>query len=406
MTLAAVTYLDRVCISILAPSIMRDLKLSQIQMGYAFSAFTLAYAIFEIPTARWADKIGSRKVLTRIVLWWSAFTMATAGAFSYVSLLVVRFLFGIGEAGAWPNAARVFARWIPARERGRVQGLFFAGAHLSGGLTPIFVAYLARFLHWRTVFLLLGWVGVFWSFAWFVWFRDEPRDHPSVSPAEADMIEVSRGLPPGHAGSWKEVLKTRSLLPLCLQYFANTYGFFFFISWLPTYLEKSRGMADVELALFAGLPLLLSVVADITGGLTTDVLSKHFGLRVGRCGVGAVAYFLAAVGMAAGTLVGDARHAGILIAAGGALSMFTLAPAWATAIHLGGKNSGALSATMNTAGQIGGMLSPVVLAYIVQKWGNWSLPLHILSGLYLMAAVSWLLIHPERAEDDTTLLSA
>jgi ACS family glucarate transporter-like MFS transporter len=406
MTLAAVTYLDRVCISIVAPSIMRDLKLSQIQMGYAFSAFTLAYAIFEIPTARWADKIGSRKVLTRIVLWWSAFTMATAGAFSYVSLLVVRFLFGIGEAGAWPNAARVFARWIPARERGRVQGLFFAGAHLSGGLTPIAVAYLATFLHWRTIFLSLGAVGVFWSVAWFVWFRDEPRDHPSVSPAEADMIEASRGLPPGHAGSWKEVLKTRSLLPLCLQYFANTYGFFFFISWLPTYLEKSRGMASVELALFAGLPLLLSVVADITGGLTTDALSKHFGLRVGRCGVGAVAYLLAAVGMAAGTLVGNARLAGILIATGGALSMFTLAPAWATAIHLGGKNSGALSATMNTAGQIGGMLSPVVLAYIVQKWGNWSLPLHILSGLYLMAAVSWLLIHPERAEDDTTLLSA
>jgi len=406
MTLAAVTYLDRVCISIVAPSIMRDLKLSQIQMGYAFSAFTLAYAIFEIPTARWADKIGSRKVLTRIVLWWSAFTMATAGAFSYVSLLVVRFLFGIGEAGAWPNAARVFARWIPARERGRVQGLFFAGAHLSGGLTPIAVAYLATFLHWRTIFLSLGSVGVFWSVAWFVWFRDEPRDHPSVSPAEADMIEASRGLPPGHAGSWREVLKTRSLLPLCLQYFANTYGFFFFISWLPTYLEKSRGMASVELALFAGLPLLLSVVADITGGLTTDALSKHFGLRVGRCGVGAVAYLLATVGMAAGTLVGNARLAGILIATGGALSMFTLAPAWATAIHLGGKNSGALSATMNTAGQIGGMLSPVVLAYIVQKWGNWSLPLHILSGLYLMAAVSWLLIHPERAEDDTTLLSA
>ncbi len=114
MTLAAVTYLDRVCISIVAPSIMRDLKLSQIQMGYVFSAFTLAYAIFEIPTARWADRIGSRKVLTRIVLWWSAFTMATAGAFSYVALLVIRFLFGIGEAGAWPNAARVFARWIPA----------------------------------------------------------------------------------------------------------------------------------------------------------------------------------------------------------------------------------------------------------------------------------------------------
>src|SRR3954451_528070 len=189
MTLAAVTYLDRVCISIVAPSIMRDLKLSQIQMSYVFSAFTLAYAIFEIPTARWADRIGSRKVLTRIVLWWSAFTMATAGASNYLALLVVRFLFGVGEAGAWPNAARVFARWIPARERGRVQGLFFAGAHLSGGLTPLLVAWMATFLHWRVIFLIFGAVGVVWAAAWYWWFRDEPRDHPSVNAAERDYIE-------------------------------------------------------------------------------------------------------------------------------------------------------------------------------------------------------------------------
>src|SRR3954470_14371336 len=171
MTLAAVTYLDRVCISIVAPSIMRDLKLSQIQMGYVFSAFTLAYAIFEIPTARWADQIGSRKVLTRIVVWWSAFTVATAVAFNYVALLIIRFLFGVGEAGAWPNAARVFARWIPERERGRVQGMFFAGAHLAGGLTPGLVALIALFLPWRMIFVALGFVGLAWAAFWYWWFR-------------------------------------------------------------------------------------------------------------------------------------------------------------------------------------------------------------------------------------------
>src|SRR4051812_23111035 len=146
VSLASVTYLDRVCISILAPFIMRDLGLSTVQMSYVFSAFTLSYAIFEIPTAWWADRIGSRRVLTRIVLWWSAFTMATAAAFSYAMLLVVRFLFGIGEAGAWPNAARVFSRWVPTQERGRVQGIFFAGAHLAGGLTPAVVAYMATLM--------------------------------------------------------------------------------------------------------------------------------------------------------------------------------------------------------------------------------------------------------------------
>src|SRR5579875_2006288 len=180
MALAALTYLDRACISIVAPQIMRDLHLTTMQMSYAFSIFTLAYAVFEIPTAWWADRIGSRSVLTRIVLWWSVFTMATAGAFSYGALLVVRFLFGVGEAGAWPNAARVFTRWIPVPERGRIQGIFFAGAHLSAGLTPMLVAYLALFLPWRIVFLLFGSIGFIWAACWYRWFRDEPRDHPSV----------------------------------------------------------------------------------------------------------------------------------------------------------------------------------------------------------------------------------
>jgi len=396
MALAAITYLDRVCISIAAPKIMRDLHLTTVQMGYVFSAFTLAYGIFEIPTAWWADRVGSRRVLTRIVLWWSAFTVATAAAFNYVSLLVIRFLFGVGEAGAWPNAARVFARWIPERERGRVQGLFFAAAHLSGGVTPVLVAYLMIWLPWRAVFPIVGCTGLFWAFIWYGWFRDEPRDHVSVGPEEADLIESTRGLPARHDGEFMEVFRTPSLVPLCVQYFANTYGFYFFITWLPTYLTKSRGMTREELAIFSGLPLLLSVVADVTGGMTTDALSRRFGLRIGRCGVGSVAYFFAAIAMVSGTLIQEPHAAGLLIALGGAASMFTLAPSWATAIELGGSHAAVLSATMNTSGQVGGVLSPVVLAYIVQRFGNWNLPLHILSGLYLIAALSWIVIQPER----------
>ncbi|MBV8552321.1 MAG: MFS transporter [Acidobacteriaceae bacterium] len=397
VALAAITYLDRVCISILAPDIMRDLRLTNIQMSYVFSAFTLAYAVFEIPTAWWADRVGSRKVLTRIVLWWSAFTMATAGSVSYGGLLAVRFLFGIGEAGAWPNAARVFSRWVPTSERGRVQGIFFAGAHLSGGVTPMFVAYMATFLHWRVIFVIFGGIGILWALSWYWWFRDEPRDHPFVGIAELDLIERTRGLPPAHAGHWGDVWRTRSLFPLCLQYFANSYGFYFFITWLPLYLLKARHMEKRELAIFAGLPLLLSVIADITGGTTTDALSRRFGKRLGRCGVGGVAYLCAAVTMLSGTLASDAQLAGCLIALAGAASMLTLAPAWATAIDLGGRNSAVLSAAMNTAGQIGGVLSPIVLAYIVDRFKDWSMPLYILSGLYLIAAICWTFIHPGQA---------
>src|SRR5829696_5742262 len=168
--LAMVTYLDRACIATLAPHIMRDLSLTKDQMSWVFSAFAFAYAGFEIPTAWWADRQGTRRVLTRIVLWWSAFTMATAAAFNFVSILVIRFLFGIGEAGAWPCVARTFSRWIPRAERGRVQGIFFSGAHLAGGMTPAIVLLLTRVMDWRTVFVLFGFLGIVWAMVWFRWF--------------------------------------------------------------------------------------------------------------------------------------------------------------------------------------------------------------------------------------------
>jgi len=400
VAMAGVTYLDRVCISILAPSIMRDLRLTQLQMSYVFSAFTLAYALLEIPTAWWADRIGCRRVLARIVTWWSGFTMLTAAAFSYPMLLAVRFLFGIGEAGAWPCAARVFSRWIPVRERARVQGLFFAGAHLAGGLTPGVVVWIAAVLPWRLVFVLFGFLGLAWATSWYAWFRDEPGQHAAVSPAERDLIESTRGLPPEHAlsGDWRAAFLTPSLLPLCLQYFANTYGFYFFITWLPAYLAQARGLRGSQLALFSGLPLLLSALADVTGGMASDALGRRFGFRIGYCGVGAGAYLLGAAVMLAGTLAADGRTAGILIAVAGALSMCTLAASWATAVGLGGPNAAVLSAVMNSCGQVGGILSPIVLALLVGRFANWNLPLYVLSGLYGMAFACWLFIEPRAAK--------
>jgi len=398
-SLAALTYLDRVCISVLAPSITKEFALTQVQMSYVFSAFTLSYAMFEIPTAWWADRIGSRAVVTRIVGWWSAFTMLTAAAFSYPSMLALRFLFGIGEAGTWPNAARVFSRWIPARERGIVQGVFFAGAHLSGALTPALVLWMTTFLSWREIFLTCGCVGFFWAAGWHRWFRDEPADHPSVSPEERDMILRERNLPPHEkhdAGSFAAVFKHPSSWVLCLMYVANTYGFYFLITWLPTYLQKVLGFSGTELKVFAGLPLMLSVLADIFGGLTTDWLTKRFGTRFGRCSVGFAGYAIAGVAMAVAAGSGNRVVAAVLIAIAAASSMFTLAPSWATCIDIGEHRAGVLSAAMNTSGNIGGFLSPIVLAYLVRAFSNWAIPLYVLAGLYLMAAICWLAIRPDR----------
>ena len=395
LAMAGLTYLDRVCIATLAPDIMDDLGLSRMQMSWAFSAFTIAYAAFEVPTAWWADRIGSRRVLARIVGWWSAFTIATAGVFNWHSLLAIRFLFGVGEAGAWPNAARVFSRWIPKAERGTVQGIFFAAAHLAGGLTPLLVMALRDVLHWRAIFVVFGAVGFIWVFGWYVWFRDEPREHPRVSSAEADLIEAGRQTGTGHhlsLGQAFGLIRSRQVAALCLMYVANTYGFYFLITWLPSYLSKGRGLSGTELSVFSGLPLLLSVFADLAGGVTTDRLAARYGLRAGRRIVGAAGYGIAAVLLAISVGVAHAQIAAFLLATAAAFSMFTLAPSWAACIEMGGPAAASLAALMNTAGQIGGILSPLVLAYLVDTYGDWNLPILVLVGLYVVATICWTII--------------
>jgi MFS family permease len=397
--LAGVTYLDRICISVLAPSMMADLGLSKIQMGFVFSAFTLAYGAFEIPTAWWADRIGTRRVLTRIVLWWSAFTMLTAGAFNYASLLAVRFLFGVGEAGAWPCAARTFSRWIPAPARGKVQGIFFASAHLAGGLTPIIVTALLAYFSWRGVFILLGFVGVVWAIGWYRWFRDEPEQHPEANAAEVRLIAATRAdEAAGHGDRelWHRLVRSPSMIGLCITHFANGYGAYFLMTWLPTYLEQQRGFKAGQLALFAGLPMLLSVVADLTGGVATDGLAKRFGLRFGRASTGGGGYFLAGVAVIAAAVTDQAVLAAVLIAVAAASSMFTTPATWSTVIEIGGRHVAVVGAAMNTVGQAGGFLSPIIVGFSAQKFSNWAVPLYIMGGLYFISAVCWFIIDPRK----------
>ena len=397
--LAMVTYLDRVCISKLAPEIMRDLGLSKVQMGYVFSAFALAYALFEIPTAWWADRRGTRLVLTRIVIWWSIFTIATAAAFNYATLLLVRFLFGAGEAGAWPCVARTFSRWIPSRERGRVQGIFFAGAHLAGGLTPLAVVALQPYLHWRAMFVAFGLVGFLWATGWYRWFRDDPTLHPSVNEAERLRILAERQADSANEVGWAywgRLLRDRNVVALALMYTSNSMVFYFCITWLPTYLHERHGFDATALGFLSGLPLLVSVPSDLFGGIVTDALALRYGLRIGRSAVGAVAYVISAVSLFMAAAASTPILAAILIAVATAACMFTLGAAWSTCIEVGRNHVGVVGATMNTAGQIASLLCPLIVAYSVEWYGSWDLPLYLMGSLFLIGAVCWLLIDPRR----------
>lgn len=403
MLLAAITYLDRVAISVTAADMRRDLGLSVVQMSWVFSAFVLSYGLFEIPTGWWGDRVGARRILTRIVAWWSAFTVLTGAVVSYWQLLLTRFLFGAGEAGAWPNVAIVFARWIPQRERGTAQGLFFSGAHAAAGLTPILVATMLYYFHWRVLFVIFGAIGFVWALAWYRWFRDLPREHAAVNDAEREYIESGTMAPTRHDFShtpWKRLLANRSIVFLCLMYFTQVYGFYLFITWMPTYLRESRGFQALELGLIAGLPMTLSAVADLVGGVSTDRSVRRFGKRTGRAIVGFISLFSAGLFMISGTFVASPYTAAVLLAFGAACSNLLLAAAWNTVVDVGGLHSGVVGATMNTAGQVAGFLSPLVTGYIVQYYGNWNAPLYITGFLYLFGALFWLGINPTQAELD------
>jgi ACS family glucarate transporter-like MFS transporter len=394
-----ITYLDRACIGTLAPGIMRDLGLTTIQMGYVFTVFQLAYALFEIPTARWADRKGTRSVLSRIVLCWSALTAATGAAFNYPVLLAIRFLFGVGEAGAWPCVARTFSRWIPQRERGTVQGIFFACAHLVGGLTPALVLWLLRFLSWREIFVCFGLVGLVWTAVWLAWFRDDPSEHPGVNAAELQLIVSERPADCGHEAGltyWRKLLTNRNVLALSVMYIPNAMMFYFCITWLPTYLRQRHGFDAGNLAVFAGLPLIVSVPGDLLGGLVTDRLTSRYGLRIGRCGLGCVAYVVAGVALLAAGASSSPILAATLIALATGLTMFTLGAAWGTVMEVGRNHVAVVGATMNSAGNLAAMLNPLIVAYSVQWFGNWNLPLYLMGVLFLIGAFCWTLVDPSQ----------
>jgi MFS transporter, ACS family, glucarate transporter len=397
VVLAFLTYMDRVCISVTAPAILRDLRLSNIQMGFVFSAFTAAYALFEIPTGWWADRIGSRRVLTRIVTWWSIFTGLTGVAWNFPSLLALRALFGAGEAGAWPTVARALSRWFPEQERGTAQGIFFMGAHLGGGLTPILVAAIAARIGWRATFPLLSVFGFIWAVSWFRWYRDEPRNHASITAEELGWIEGGRRLTPesGRENIFRAALKTPGIWFLCLMYFTQTYGFNLYVTWMPTYLQHEKHLHGTVLAVLAGLPLLLSVPADLFGGILTDRLSQRFGLRLGRCLVGFGSLAAAGLFLFAGACSQGVASA-VLIALAAASSNFLLGASWGTCADIAGNHAATVSAAMNTSGQVGGVLSPIAFAFLTRTRASWAAPLFVTAALYLGGAVCWYFVHPER----------
>ena len=397
LAVAAIAYLDRVCISTAAPAIRADLGLSDGEMGLVFSAFTLAYALFEVPSGWFADRFGARLTLTRIVVWWSVLTSLTGLAWGLASLLVVRFLFGVGEAGMFPATARAFGRWLPRGEQGRAFGLALMTAALGGALSqPLVVALLAR-TSWRVAFGVFGSVGLVWAIGWWRWFRDEPGEHPAVNPTELGLIVAGRGEIFHHESvPWGTVVRNPTLRALCLMYAAAIYGWYFYITWLPTYLLRARGFDLSQVGWLASLPLLSIAGGVFLGGWATDLLAHRLGARRGRRLAGLTGFPLAAAAAVAAILTPSPSLSAWLFAAAAGLAALGVAPGWAVSVEVGGAHAGVVSGAMNMFGSLAGGISAVVTGYLVTTIG-WTAPLVGCAGFCAIAAGLATRIDPMRS---------
>lgn len=397
LALVAIAYLDRVCISTAAPAMKADLSLSDSEMGFVFSAFTLAYALFEIPSGWLADRFGARVTLTRIVLWWSAMTAATGLATGFRSLVALRLLFGAGEAGTFPATARAYVRWLPEAERGRAFGLAIMTGALGGAATQPLVVWLLSVTTWRHAFAVFGSVGVIWAAAWWRWFRDDPGEHPAVNAAE--LAEIAAGgaevRPRGNV-PWTALVGNPSLVALCAMYAAGIYGFYFYLTWLPTYLLRGRGFSLQSMGNLSALPLLAIAAGVFAGGWTSDRLAERWGARSGRRMPGLLGFPLAAAAVVAAVSTTDPLGSALLLAAAAGFAALGLAPAWAVATEIGGSHAGVVTGTMNMFGNLGGALSPIVVGLCLERWGSWRAPLFSVAALYLVAALCWLRVDPAR----------
>lgn len=393
--LAVITYVDRVCISVAGTAMQEDLGVPAERWGWVLGAFALSYGLFEVPSGALGDRIGPRRVLTRIVVWWSAFTALTGAVSGFWQLVTTRFLFGAGEAGAFPNVAATLARWFPATERAGAQGFVWMASRVGGAIAPLLVIPLQQVCGWRTTFVLFGAVGVAWAAWWWLWFRDEPHEKHGISTAERAEIGAFAGHA-HHGLPWREVGRHANLWWLMLMYLLYNWNAFFYLSWLHTFLEKGRGFDKADLVAWSWLPFVFGGVANLLGGVVSDRLVRRVGLKWGRRAVGLSGLGCAAIFTGATLLTDDKFLTVLFLAIGFAGSDFMLPVAWAVCLDVGGRHAGAVSGAMNMAGQTGSFLTSVAFGYIVAAAGSWDAPLVPMALTSLAAALSWLAIDPTR----------
>jgi MFS family permease len=389
--LAVLSYMQRVAISEAAGPISRDLHISKAGMGAIFGAFGLSYALFEVPMGLLGDRLGVRRVLTQIVLAWSCFTALTGAAWNVVSLYVIRFLFGAGEAGCFPNLTRMLSTWLPERERATAQSLMWAFTRWGGAATPPLAYLFITLVGWRYAFVGFAALGLVWCAIFLFWFRDDPAKHPAVNAAELALLEESRKLTTHREGHphWLSLLLTSHVAVLILQYFCFSYVWYFYVTWLPTYLHEVRGQSPQRAAALAVLPLLFGGFGCLGLGLMPRRVPRRV---VAFCGFLATAILL--------FVFSRMRSAGSAMVAMGMASFcsdLTMPISWDACVEIGGPYTATVAAAMNMLGNLGGFVAPVIGGLILQRSGNWNLLIDTMIGAATVSSLCWLYLNPSEA---------
>jgi MFS transporter, ACS family, glucarate transporter len=385
--LFAITYIDRVCISVAGPRMQEDLGIDPVGWGWVTAMFTLSYCLFEIPTGALGDRIGPRRVLTRVVLWWSAFTSLTGLMSNYYLLLLVRFCFGAGEAGAFPNASIVVSRWFPTTQRASISGVLLMASQIGGAIAPLLVVPIQIRYGWRTAFHVFGMVGIVWAAAWYFWFRDSPAEKAGVS--EAELSELAGNPPaPGHGFPWMLAFRSQSVLAMMGAAFCYVYVYSFFQTWFHTFLIRGRGFSEGSLLLSA-LPYVVAACANLTGGAASDALVRRLGLKWGRRSLGIAGLGSACLFTIAVMLTRQQLLTVILLSLVYGAITFQQSGVFGVCLDIGRKHAGSMVGLMNTSAQVGGLISAIAFGYIVERFGSYDAPLVPMAVLLFVGAALW-----------------
>jgi ACS family glucarate transporter-like MFS transporter len=399
--ISAVAYLDRLNVSIASHYIVKEYNLSNIQLGYIFSAFVLGYALFQAPGGRVADRYGPRKVITFATIWWAAFTSLTTAIPRSIPGVVavfvcVRFLLGAGEAVMFPASNRLVAKWIPTNERGRANGLIFAGVGAGPAIAPPLITFIILHGGWRLAFWLSGLVELVVGSGWFWLARDNPEEHPWMSARELEVIRS--GLPNSSARAkgilpWGRILASKDFLLVTYSYFCYGYVAWIFFTWFFVYLSTVRGLNLRESSYFATFPFIAMAIGSPVGGVLSDWITRRYGKRWGRCGVAVVGIGLAAVFVAFGSAVSSPRLASIVLAGGAGALYLSQSTFWSVTADIAGESAGSASGVMNMGGQIGGAVTATLTPLIASRFG-WGASFGLAALLCGTGALAWLLVDP------------